>query len=159
MVRSMLSLSPSERPEAVEITGTPLFQELELPCRLAMRQRSRTYSASSMGRPSRQTSTTWRTWTQHISPFPWCPCFLVIPCWSAAQEKHLSPLPSHTASDRITLDAKYPKCAGIYLWGFRAVRQSPACLLSLANTHAVTCSYTITLPKLLLSHTYKWRIF
>ncbi|KAM7376352.1 hypothetical protein PAMP_006093 [Pampus punctatissimus] len=58
MVRSMLSWSPSERPEAVEITGTPLFQELELPCRLAMRQRSRTYSASSMGRPSRQTSTT-----------------------------------------------------------------------------------------------------
>lgn len=58
MVRSMLSLSPSERPEAADITGTPLFQELELPCRLAMRQRSRTYSASSMGRPSRQTSTT-----------------------------------------------------------------------------------------------------
>ncbi|XP_059209287.1 eukaryotic translation initiation factor 2-alpha kinase 3 [Centropristis striata] len=57
MVRSMLSWSPSERPEAAEITGTPLFQELELP-RLAMRQRSRTYSASSMGRPSRQTSTT-----------------------------------------------------------------------------------------------------
>ncbi|KAF3700798.1 Eukaryotic translation initiation factor 2-alpha kinase 3 [Channa argus] len=58
MVRSMLSLSPSERPEAAEITGIPLFQELELPCRLAVRQRSRTYSASSMGRPSRQTSTT-----------------------------------------------------------------------------------------------------
>ncbi|XP_061599130.1 eukaryotic translation initiation factor 2-alpha kinase 3 [Cololabis saira] len=56
MVRSMLSLSPSERPEAAEITGTPLFQELELPCRLAMRQRSRTYSSSSMGRPSRQAS-------------------------------------------------------------------------------------------------------
>ncbi|XP_028994933.1 eukaryotic translation initiation factor 2-alpha kinase 3 [Betta splendens] len=58
MVRSMLSLSPSERPEAADITGTPLFQELELPSRLAVRQRSRTYSASSMGRPSRQTSTT-----------------------------------------------------------------------------------------------------
>ncbi|KAG7510854.1 eukaryotic translation initiation factor 2-alpha kinase 3 [Solea senegalensis] len=59
MVRSMLSLSPSERPEAADITGTPLFEELELemPCRLAMRQRSRTYSASSMGRPSRQTPT------------------------------------------------------------------------------------------------------
>ncbi|XP_056282591.1 eukaryotic translation initiation factor 2-alpha kinase 3 [Pseudoliparis swirei] len=56
MVRSMLSWSPAERPEAADITGTPLFQELELPCRLAMRQRSRTYSASSMGRPSRQTS-------------------------------------------------------------------------------------------------------
>ncbi|XP_041828636.1 eukaryotic translation initiation factor 2-alpha kinase 3 [Melanotaenia boesemani] len=58
MVRSMLSLSPGERPDAADITGTPLFQELELPCRLAMRQRSRTYSASSMGRPSRQTSAT-----------------------------------------------------------------------------------------------------
>ncbi|KAF6718318.1 Eukaryotic translation initiation factor 2-alpha kinase 3 [Oryzias melastigma] len=58
MVRSMLSLSPSERPEAAEITGTALFQELELPCRLALRPRSRTYSSSSMGRPSRQTSTT-----------------------------------------------------------------------------------------------------
>ncbi|KAK2826724.1 hypothetical protein Q5P01_020938 [Channa striata] len=58
MVRSMLSLSPSERPDAADITGTPLFQELELPSRLAVRQRSRTYSASSMGRPSRQTSTT-----------------------------------------------------------------------------------------------------
>ncbi|XP_034051256.1 eukaryotic translation initiation factor 2-alpha kinase 3 [Thalassophryne amazonica] len=58
MVRSMLSWSPTERPEAAEITGTPLFQELELPCRLAVRQRSRTYSSSSMGRPSRQTSAT-----------------------------------------------------------------------------------------------------
>lgn len=58
MVHSMLSWSPGERPEAAEIIGTPLFQdlELELPCRLAVRQRSRTYSASSMGRPSRQTS-------------------------------------------------------------------------------------------------------
>uniref|UniRef100_A0A8C6WEK3 Eukaryotic translation initiation factor 2-alpha kinase 3 n=1 Tax=Neogobius melanostomus TaxID=47308 RepID=A0A8C6WEK3_9GOBI len=58
MVRSMLSPSPSERPEAVDITGTPLFQELELEmtCRLAVRQRSRTYSASSMGRPTRQIS-------------------------------------------------------------------------------------------------------
>ncbi|XP_033970071.1 LOW QUALITY PROTEIN: eukaryotic translation initiation factor 2-alpha kinase 3 [Trematomus bernacchii] len=58
MVRSMLSWSPSERPEAAEITGTPLFQELELPWRVVVRQRSRTYSASSMGRPSRQTSST-----------------------------------------------------------------------------------------------------
>lgn len=58
MVRSMLSWSPSERPEAAEITGTPLFQELEPPFRMAVRQRSRTYSASSMGRPSRQTSST-----------------------------------------------------------------------------------------------------
>ncbi|KAM9340770.1 eukaryotic translation initiation factor 2-alpha kinase 3 [Symphorus nematophorus] len=60
MVHSMLSWSPGERPEAAEIIGTPLFQdlELELPCRLAVRQRSRTYSASSMGRPSRQTLST-----------------------------------------------------------------------------------------------------
>ncbi|XP_062254166.1 eukaryotic translation initiation factor 2-alpha kinase 3 [Platichthys flesus] len=56
MVRSMLSLSPGERPEAADITGTPLFQELEPPFRMAVRQRSRTYSASSMGRPSRQSS-------------------------------------------------------------------------------------------------------
>ncbi|CAL8274045.1 unnamed protein product [Merluccius merluccius] len=56
MVRCMLSLSPSERPEAAGITETPLFQDLELPCRPAMRQRSRTYSASSMGRPARNTS-------------------------------------------------------------------------------------------------------
>ncbi|KAG7459018.1 hypothetical protein MATL_G00226760 [Megalops atlanticus] len=56
MVRSMLSRSPSERPEAAEITETALFQELEVPCRLAVRQRSRTYSSSSAGRPTRQTS-------------------------------------------------------------------------------------------------------
>ncbi|CAN9502617.1 unnamed protein product [Ophioblennius macclurei] len=56
MVRSMLSPSPAERPEAADITGMSLFQDLELPCRLAVRQRSRTYSASSMGRPARQAS-------------------------------------------------------------------------------------------------------
>ncbi|TSW48763.1 Eukaryotic translation initiation factor 2-alpha kinase 3 [Bagarius yarrelli] len=54
MVRSMLSPVPAERPEASEITEMPLFQELEMPCRI--RQRSRTYSASSTGRPSRQHS-------------------------------------------------------------------------------------------------------
>ncbi|XP_063765136.1 eukaryotic translation initiation factor 2-alpha kinase 3 isoform X2 [Eleginops maclovinus] len=58
MVRSMLSWSPGERPEAAEIIGTPLLQELELPWRVVVRQRSRTYSASSMSRPSRQTSST-----------------------------------------------------------------------------------------------------
>lgn len=60
MVRSMLSWSPNERPEAADIIGTPLLQELELemPCRVAIRQRSRTYSASSMGRSSRQSSST-----------------------------------------------------------------------------------------------------
>ncbi|XP_076830565.1 LOW QUALITY PROTEIN: eukaryotic translation initiation factor 2-alpha kinase 3 [Brachyhypopomus gauderio] len=51
MVHSMLSRVPAERPEASEITETPLFQELEVPCRI--RQRSRTYSSSSTGRPSR----------------------------------------------------------------------------------------------------------
>uniref|UniRef100_A0A6Q2XUR9 Eukaryotic translation initiation factor 2-alpha kinase 3 n=1 Tax=Esox lucius TaxID=8010 RepID=A0A6Q2XUR9_ESOLU len=53
MVRSMLSRDPAERPEAAEITEEPLFQDLEVPCRLAVRQRSRTYSASSAGRPAR----------------------------------------------------------------------------------------------------------
>ncbi|XP_038823711.1 eukaryotic translation initiation factor 2-alpha kinase 3-like [Salvelinus fontinalis] len=53
MVRSMLSLNPAERPEAADITEEPLFQELEVPCRLAVRQRSRTYSASSAGWPAR----------------------------------------------------------------------------------------------------------
>ncbi|XP_051503647.1 eukaryotic translation initiation factor 2-alpha kinase 3-like [Myxocyprinus asiaticus] len=55
MVRCMLSRVPAERPEASEITEAPLFQELEVPCRI--RQRTRTYSASSAGRPSRQIST------------------------------------------------------------------------------------------------------
>ncbi|XP_005156642.3 eukaryotic translation initiation factor 2-alpha kinase 3 [Danio rerio] len=54
MVRCMLSRVPAERPEASEITEAPLFQELEVPCRI--RQRTRTYSASSAGRPSRQIS-------------------------------------------------------------------------------------------------------
>lgn len=51
MVRSMLSPNPAERPEASDITDAPLLNEFELPCRV--RQRSRTYSASSSGRPSR----------------------------------------------------------------------------------------------------------
>lgn len=55
-------------------------------------------------------------------------------------------MPSHTASNRITLNAKYDKCAGIYLGAFKAARQSPAQLLSLANTPAVTYSHTIMLP-------------
>lgn len=60
MVHTMLSRSAGERPEAADIIAMPLFQdlELELPCRLAGRQRSRTYSASSVGRPSRQSSST-----------------------------------------------------------------------------------------------------
>ncbi|XP_030628507.1 eukaryotic translation initiation factor 2-alpha kinase 3 [Chanos chanos] len=55
MVRCMLSPVPAERPETSEITETALFQELEMPCRV--RQRSRTYSASSSGRPARPIST------------------------------------------------------------------------------------------------------
>ncbi|XP_016350259.1 eukaryotic translation initiation factor 2-alpha kinase 3-like [Sinocyclocheilus anshuiensis] len=54
MVHCMLSRLPAGRPEASEITEAPLFQELEVPCRI--RQRTRTYSASSAGRPSRQIS-------------------------------------------------------------------------------------------------------
>ncbi|MBN3271902.1 E2AK3 kinase, partial [Polyodon spathula] len=56
MVQSMLSLCPSERPEAVKITETPLFENLEVPSRLVLRQRSRTYSASG-SRHCRQPST------------------------------------------------------------------------------------------------------
>ncbi|XP_062378144.1 eukaryotic translation initiation factor 2-alpha kinase 3 isoform X1 [Sardina pilchardus] len=55
MVRSMLSPNPAERPEASDITDAPLLNEFELPCRI--RQRSRTYSASSAGRPSRSSHT------------------------------------------------------------------------------------------------------
>nr|XP_006629631.1 PREDICTED: eukaryotic translation initiation factor 2-alpha kinase 3 isoform X1 [Lepisosteus oculatus] len=55
MVRRMLSPCPSERPEAVDITETPLFQELEVPSRLVLRQRSRTYSSSG-GSHTRQPS-------------------------------------------------------------------------------------------------------
>ncbi|KAJ8281468.1 hypothetical protein GJAV_G00068040 [Gymnothorax javanicus] len=56
MVGCMLSPSPAERPEALEITETPLLQELDVPCRFTLRQRSRTYSSSSTGRPARQSS-------------------------------------------------------------------------------------------------------
>ncbi|MGH0180221.1 UNVERIFIED_CONTAM: hypothetical protein FKN15_003772 [Acipenser sinensis] len=45
MVQCMLSLCPSERPEAEEITETPLFQEFEVLSRLVLRQRSRTHSS------------------------------------------------------------------------------------------------------------------
>ncbi|XP_041104696.1 eukaryotic translation initiation factor 2-alpha kinase 3-like isoform X2 [Polyodon spathula] len=55
MVQCMLSLCPSERPEAEEITETPLFQEFEVPSRLVLRQRSRTYSSGN--RDCKQPST------------------------------------------------------------------------------------------------------
>lgn len=155
MVRSMLSWSPSERPEAAEIIGTPLFQELELelPCRLAVRQRSRTYSASSMGRPSRQTSSTWKSHdaicNPHdaiCNPHPTIPLFPFHPPAGLMSKRNTSAPCHNTASDRITLNAKCDKRAGIYLCGFGAARQSLAQLFSLANTHAVTYSHTIMLP-------------
>lgn len=81
MVRSMLSLSPSERPEAADITAMSLFQELELPCRLAVRQRSRTYSSSSMGRPARQASSSWKRCVQRLpdTTSPTLPCPVTSP--------------------------------------------------------------------------------
>ncbi|MBN3289920.1 E2AK3 kinase, partial [Polypterus senegalus] len=55
MVQKMLSPCPSQRPEAVDITETPVFQDLEIPSRLLLRQRSRTFSSSG-NRHSRQPS-------------------------------------------------------------------------------------------------------
>ncbi|KAK6493654.1 eukaryotic translation initiation factor 2-alpha kinase 3-like isoform X2, partial [Huso huso] len=55
MVQCMLSLCPSERPEAEEITETPLFQEFEVLSRLVLRQRSRTNSSGN--RDCKQPST------------------------------------------------------------------------------------------------------
>ncbi|XP_031436386.1 eukaryotic translation initiation factor 2-alpha kinase 3 isoform X2 [Clupea harengus] len=55
MVHSMLSRNPADRPEASDITDEELLNDFELPCRA--RQRSRTYSASSAGRPSRSSHT------------------------------------------------------------------------------------------------------
>lgn len=154
MVHSMLSWSPSERPEAAEIIGTPLFQELELemPCRLAMRQRSRTYSASSMGRPSRQTSSTWKSCDAIYS--------------SPTRNFHLPPphtgLPPTSAPRHQTLpqagslyERRVRQTSGICVCGFRAVRQSPAQLLFLANPHAVTYLHTITFPILITLN--KWK--
>lgn len=46
MVKHMLSATPSERPEATDIIDSPLFEDLELPGKLVLRQRSRTLSSS-----------------------------------------------------------------------------------------------------------------
>ncbi|XP_063781191.1 eukaryotic translation initiation factor 2-alpha kinase 3 isoform X2 [Pseudophryne corroboree] len=48
MVRHMLSHNPSERPEAEEIIDSPLFESIELPGKLTLRQRSRTLSTSGL---------------------------------------------------------------------------------------------------------------
>ncbi|XP_066483703.1 eukaryotic translation initiation factor 2-alpha kinase 3 isoform X2 [Tiliqua scincoides] len=46
MVKHMLSPSPTERPEAADIIENPLFEDLELPAKPVIRQRSRTMSSS-----------------------------------------------------------------------------------------------------------------
>lgn len=48
MVEHMLSPNPSERPEAEEIIESPLFESIELPGKLTLRQRSRTLSTSGL---------------------------------------------------------------------------------------------------------------
>ncbi|KAJ6660561.1 hypothetical protein lerEdw1_017558 [Lerista edwardsae] len=45
MVKHMLSPSPTERPEAADIIENPLFEDLELPAKPVIRQRSRTMSS------------------------------------------------------------------------------------------------------------------
>ncbi|KAM9330344.1 eukaryotic translation initiation factor 2-alpha kinase 3 [Gastrophryne carolinensis] len=48
MVLHMLSPIPSERPEAEEIIESPLFENIEVPGKLTLRQRSRTLSTSGL---------------------------------------------------------------------------------------------------------------
>ncbi|KAM4706922.1 eukaryotic translation initiation factor 2-alpha kinase 3 isoform 2-T2 [Discoglossus pictus] len=48
MVLHMLSHNPSERPEAEDIIDSPLFENIELPGKLILRQRSRTLSSSGL---------------------------------------------------------------------------------------------------------------
>ncbi|XP_036607761.1 eukaryotic translation initiation factor 2-alpha kinase 3 [Trichosurus vulpecula] len=55
MVQHMLSPSPTERPEAMDIIENPLFEDLELPGKTVLRQRSRSLSSSGM-KHSRQPS-------------------------------------------------------------------------------------------------------
>uniref|UniRef100_A0A8C8SNG3 Eukaryotic translation initiation factor 2-alpha kinase 3 n=2 Tax=Pelusios castaneus TaxID=367368 RepID=A0A8C8SNG3_9SAUR len=55
MVKHMLSPTPNERPEAEEIIENPLFEDLELPGKSVLRQRSRTMSFSGI-KHSRQPS-------------------------------------------------------------------------------------------------------
>ncbi|CAM4565647.1 unnamed protein product [Caretta caretta] len=55
MVKHMLSPSPTERPEAEDIIENSLFEDLELPAKSLLRQRSRTMSSSGI-KHSRQPS-------------------------------------------------------------------------------------------------------
>ncbi|XP_064275086.1 eukaryotic translation initiation factor 2-alpha kinase 3 isoform X2 [Passer domesticus] len=55
MVKDMLSPSPTERPEAAAIIENPVFEDLELPPKPVLRQRSRTMSLSG-NKHSRQPS-------------------------------------------------------------------------------------------------------
>ncbi|XP_018421606.1 PREDICTED: eukaryotic translation initiation factor 2-alpha kinase 3 [Nanorana parkeri] len=48
MVQHMLCHNPSERPEAEEIIENPLFESIEVPGKLTLRQRSRTLSTSGL---------------------------------------------------------------------------------------------------------------
>lgn len=138
MVHSMLSPNPNKRPEAADITGMPLFQELELPCRLAVRQRSRTYSASSMGRPSRQTSTNWKS---HLTT---CDTHPTPTLWSATLQKPLGALPSRCTSDTITLNTKNSRCAGWHHALFTVVRHK-SCTATFLSKY--TCRYNLS-PRL-----------
>ncbi|XP_007952297.1 eukaryotic translation initiation factor 2-alpha kinase 3 [Orycteropus afer afer] len=56
MVQHMLSPSPVERPEATDIIENAVFEDLELPGKTVLRQRSRSMSSSGT-KPSRQSST------------------------------------------------------------------------------------------------------
>lgn len=148
MVHSMLSWSPGERPEAAEIIGTPLFQELELEltCRLAVRQRSRTYSASSMGRPSRQSSSTWKSHDAIYRPPPHI-VSLHPPAGLATQEKHLSPPCHHTLPQTASL--LWPRMTNVQKSISVALEQrdgGPHTSSSWQTQHAVTYLHTIMLP-------------
>ncbi|XP_004707997.1 eukaryotic translation initiation factor 2-alpha kinase 3 [Echinops telfairi] len=56
MVQHMLSPSPVERPEATDVIGNAVFEDLELPGKTVLRQRSRSLSSSGT-KHSRQPST------------------------------------------------------------------------------------------------------
>lgn len=46
MVKHMLSPRPTDRPEAAEVIDNAIFEDLELPAKPVLRQRSRTISSS-----------------------------------------------------------------------------------------------------------------
>lgn len=55
MVQDMLSPSPMERPEAINIIENAIFEDLEFPGKAVLRQRSRSLSSSGT-KHSRQSS-------------------------------------------------------------------------------------------------------